>query len=202
MMISATEVGKKFYQRWIFRNIGFELSAGERLALTGSNGSGKSTLLRIIAGQLKASSGKLQLSHNSQVIPIDQLYRYVSWSAPYIDLYPDLSLKEHFQLHFRFKPCILSGIQEAFQLLKLEAHADKPLRIFSSGMLQRAKVGMALFTDTPLLLLDEPTSNMDAGNASMMLNLITQYQGDRILILASNMDREFGEITKRIALRS
>lgn len=200
MRLSIEAVGKKFYQRWIFRGVSFDLQKGELLALTGSNGSGKSTLLRIIAGQLKPNEGHVQYFRQEQPLPGAEVYKHLSWSGPYIDLYPDLNLRELFSLHFRFKKCLLDDVAQAFDLLNLADHAHKPLRFYSSGMIQRCKVGLALFTDAPLLLLDEPTSNMDPQNAHNMLQLIHTYRQDRMTVLASNMEREYETAIRRIDL--
>lgn len=200
MRITLNEVGKKFYQRWVFRGISFDIGQGDLLALTGSNGSGKSTLMRIIAAQLKPNEGQVSYTLENELLPSADIYKHISWSGPYIDLYPDLNLREMFVLHFRFKRCLLPDFQQAFDLLELSEHAEKPLRFYSSGMLQRCKVGLALFTDTPFLLLDEPTSNMDTKNAAKILQMIQTYRQHRLLILASNMEREYESATKRVEL--
>lgn len=191
MNVSLQDIGKKFYGRWLFREIKQELKSGERLALVGSNGSGKSTLLRIIAGQMNPSEGRVIYHFQDKKINGEQFFQHLSWSGPYIDLYQDLTFEEHLKLHFRFKKCLLDQPEEIIDILNLRPHKDKKLRFYSSGMQQRAKVGLALFTQSNLLLLDEPTSNMDADNAKLMLDLIETHLGDRILVLASNMEREF-----------
>lgn len=200
MTLSFSNIGKKFYQRWIFRRISGKLSVSEKLVLIGRNGSGKSTLMRIFAGQLSQSEGELEYRIGNKKLPVGNLYQYISWSAPYLDMYLDLSLAEHLNLHFRFKECLLNHPQEIIDVLKLNEHEHKKLRYYSSGMLQRAKVGMALFTKSPLLLLDEPTSNMDTQNAALMLDLIHTYSQNRLLILASNMEREYDGIENIITL--
>lgn len=196
------DVGKRFYQRWLFRGLAHDFATSPRLALIGPNGSGKSTLMRILAGQMAPTEGKVRYKLDNQIIPTSEWYQYLSWSGPYIDLYPELTLREHLALHFRFKKCLLPDQQAIISHLKLEAHADKPLRVYSSGMLQRVKVGTALFSDSAVLLLDEPTSNMDEANASYMLELISQHLGDRIWILASNLAREFGTFTHQLRLNA
>lgn len=169
-----------------------ELRLQERdsLALTGTNGSGKSTLMRIIAGQMSASEGKCYYIQNEKKIPYEQMYRHISWTGPQIMIYPDFNLSEHINLHFQFKKCLLPNPSEIISLLNLEEHADKKLRFYSSGMLQRVKLGLALFSHSDILLLDEPTSNMDEKNAIFMLSLIEEYRQNRILIIASNLERE------------
>ena len=190
--LQATGVGKKYYQRWIFRNVDCLLTTGQRMALTGVNGSGKSTLIHLFAGIETPSEGTLQyISSPQSPIPPDQWYRHLSWMGPSVALFEDFTLVEQLNMHFRFKQSLLSHTDEMVGLLKLEADRDKKLRYYSSGMLQRVKVGISLFTQAEILLLDEPTSFMDEGNAAYMLDLIDQFSQNRIYILASNAPREF-----------
>ncbi|MCI4670137.1 MAG: ATP-binding cassette domain-containing protein [Bacteroidia bacterium] len=184
-------IGKKFYNRWLFRKIEHHLSFPSSLVLKGSNGSGKSTLLRIISGQMNPSEGKVSLKVGEKQIPADKFYQYISWAGPYLEVYKDLNIDELFNLHFSLKSCLFNDLEELVSILNLKPHRNKKLQYFSSGMLQRAVVGMALFSDTPVLLLDEPTSFMDEKNASMMLEHIDNYSSNRIFVLASNMSREF-----------
>ncbi len=200
--IQLEEVGKKFYQRWIFRHISQTISPGTSTVIRGGNGSGKSTLLRIIAGQLPYSEGKITYSFMDEKIPLHKWYQHISWSAPAIDLYPDLSLSEFWTFHFRLKGCLLSSIGEMAEILELTNQLDKKLRFFSSGMLQRAKVGTALFSKTSILLLDEPTSNLDSYYSELLLKLIHTYTNDRTFILASNLAREYQHIDQQILLSS
>lgn len=189
--LQIQDLGKRFYGRWLFRHLDLALAEGENLALIGTNGSGKSTLMRMIAGQLSASEGKCQYLLDEKKVPYEEMYRYISWTGPQVQLYPDFTLEEHIFLHFQFKKCLLPNPKDIISLLKLEDHAEKKLRLYSSGMFQRVKLGLALFSDSKLLLLDEPTANMDEANADYALQLIHQYKGSRILILASNLEREY-----------
>ncbi|MCB0835996.1 MAG: ATP-binding cassette domain-containing protein [Bacteroidetes bacterium] len=189
--IRLENIGKKFYHRWIFKDINHDFQSSPRLALVGKNGSGKSTLLRIIAGQLSPSSGKISGLRGKQKVSVDHFYRYISWAGPFTTLYPDLTISEQVNLHFQFKSCLIDKPAQLIDILDLTSHQDKKLRFYSSGMLQRAKVGLALFTQSDVLLLDEPTSNMDPENAEKILGLIENHLGDRTYVLASNMEREF-----------
>lgn len=186
--------GKRFHDRWLFRNLETKLHAGESLALIGANGSGKSTLMRILAGQMLASEGKCHYYMDDKKIPHAQMYQHVSWTGPQLQLYPDLSLWEHLALHFRARRCLLGSLNEVIEVLKLSADADKALRFYSSGMYQRVKLGLALFSQSDLLLLDEPTANMDEQNAAYALDLIREFRGNRVFVLASNLEREYGQM--------
>jgi len=190
--IHINTLSKKFYNRWIFKDIDFRLPQGTHLALVGANGSGKSTLLRIIAGQTLPTRGNVQyLDPHQQPISIDNWYKYISWASPAQTLYTDLTLQEHIHLHFRFKKSLLPSTQHIIDQLNLSAHQHKKLMYFSSGMLQRVKIGIAVLTASPILLLDEPTSFMDETNTQTTLDLIQTYTQDRTYILASNVKAEY-----------
>jgi ABC-type multidrug transport system ATPase subunit len=199
LKLEAENLGKRFHRQWVFKNIGFSLAEGEKLLITGSNGSGKSTLLRILAGQLTPTSGDLRLQNGKRLVPPENYYRFISWSGPYMDLYPDLSLDEAVRMHFRFRKPILS-LKDIIPTLNLEKHRDKPLRNFSSGMLHRVKVGLAIFSQSRILLLDEATTNMDPENSALVIEWIQKYQEGRILIYAGNKPEEFVHFERRLVM--
>jgi ABC-type multidrug transport system ATPase subunit len=197
----AESLGKKFHRTWIFRDLSFTLRSGEQLLLTGPNGSGKSTLLRILAGRDSASTGTVTLFHEDKVVPRENMYRHLAWAGPWMDLYGDLSLEEQVKLHFSLRKNLLPGGASAvIAEMGLTAHKDKPLRVFSSGMLHRVKVGLALFSDSTLLLLDEATANLDPENSEIIFDLIARYQQERMLIFATNSAEEFSRFSQRIHL--
>lgn len=197
--LKAQGLGKKFYRHWVFRDIDLTLHTGDRLLVTGANGAGKSTLIRVLAGQLTPTTGTLQLTQDGKAIDPEVAHRVLSWSGPYMDLYPELTLREAVAMHFRFRDSLLPPA-EVTRLLRLEAHTDKQLRHFSSGMLQRVKVGLAIFTRAPLLLLDEATATMDESNARYIYDLTHAHLADRILIYASNNAVEFERFERRLEL--
>jgi ABC-type multidrug transport system ATPase subunit len=168
-------LGKRFFRHWVFRNLEFSIQEGERVLLCGDNGSGKSTLMRILSGQLTPSEGTLQLFVDGKEIDPELYYRHLSWSGPYMELYTDLTLKEAIELHASFRP-MLAAPKEVLKLLQLEDHVNKLLKHFSSGMLHRVKVGLAILTKSRLLLLDEATTNMDAGNSQLVVDLMDRYE--------------------------
>lgn len=190
VQLEGKGLGKRFHRQWIFRHVNLALQSGDRLLLTGSNGSGKSTLLRMLAGQLTPTEGSLQFFRGKAALHPQLWYQYLSWSGPYMDLYPELTLRETFRLHQRFRDAYLEP-DTCIERLELAPHADKELRNFSSGMLHRVKVGLALFTRSELLFLDEATTNMDRHNGDLIWGLTKEFQQDRLLIWASNKEDEF-----------
>ncbi|MBA9075432.1 MULTISPECIES: ABC transporter ATP-binding protein [Rufibacter] len=191
MQIKLTSVGKRFNYEWIFRNLSYEFVTGKAYAVLGHNGSGKSTLLSILSGFQLASEGTIAYSQNGQEIPVEQLYRSLSIAAPYQDLLDELTLEEMIQFHTRFKP--LRGISAAQlpDLLQLPTARHKLVRDFSSGMRQRLKLGLAIYSDTPLLLLDEPTTNLDQAGVAWYLEHLEKNRANRLVVIGSNVPHEY-----------
>lgn len=194
-------LGRRFNRHWIFRKIDLQLQAGERILLCGDNGSGKSTLMRILAGQLSASEGTIHLWIDGKEIDSENYYQHLSWSGPYMELYTDLNLEEAIRLHASFRDMLVSP-EKVMELLRLQDHRTKMLKHFSSGMLHRVKVGLAILTRSKILLLDEATTNMDEANSKLVTDLMLQFLGDRMLIFASNKPEEFALFDRQLMMNA
>jgi ABC-type multidrug transport system ATPase subunit len=191
MKITLSDAGKRFNREWIFRHFNYQFCSSKTYAITGPNGSGKSTLLQFIAGALMPSEGKLSY-YNAADEPVAEYYRFLSIAAPYLETIEELTANEFFRFHSSFKP-LLPGVKIPVMLerLGLLASADKQIRYYSSGMKQRVKLGQAFFSDTPVLLFDEPTTNLDASGAALYHELIREYCQDRLVIVSSNDPLEY-----------
>ena len=197
MTISLSNTGKRYNREWIFRRFSYTFTAGKNYAITGPNGSGKSTLLQVIAGATLHNEGTIEYntaqSAGTQLIPADQHYANISIAAPYLELVEEMTAKEMLTFHSKFKPLIPSvGIEEMLAIVGLEKATNKQLRYFSSGMKQRLKLAQAFFSNTPVLLLDEPTTNLDADGITLYLNLVSNYTKDKLVIVSSNVKEEYG----------
>lgn len=191
MNITLNNIGRRFNKEWIFREINYQFNGGEKYAVLGPNGSGKSTLLSILLGSLMPSEGELKYL-NPKEINVEGIYQYISFAAPYLDLIEEFTLQETIAFHFKFK-AYAKGLNEldVLNLLGLERSQDKPLKHFSSGMKQRTKLALACCSDAPLLLLDEPTSNLDAQGVDWYLALIEKFGDNRTVIIGSNQEHEY-----------
>jgi ABC-type multidrug transport system ATPase subunit len=198
MKITLTDAGKRFNRDWIFRHLSYEFFAGISYAITGPNGSGKSTLLQLIAGALMGSEGKVQYELQGKV-PDEHVYRYISITAPYLELIEEMTLAEFLRFHQTFKPFLSSlCIERISAIVGLEKALHKQIRFFSSGMKQRVKLAQAIFSDTPVLLLDEPCTNLDEEGMSLYHQLINEYCNGRLVIVSSNDEQEYGFCGKTI----
>ena len=188
MKIQLEQIGKKFNADWIFRNVDFLFEEQSVSAILGRNGSGKSTLLQVVAGNLHPTLGKVSYTHEGQTVSGDAIFRHLTMVAPYLELIEDFTLKEMLEFHFSFKKYLPGhDLASVTSLLEFPAMKHKQIRQFSSGMKQRVKLVQAILADVPLLLLDEPTMNLDKSGIEWYLELLRKYTGDRTVIICSNL---------------
>lgn len=191
MKISLQDAGKRYNREWIFRHITYEFSPGIKYAITGANGSGKSTLLQVIAGAVLQSEGEVLFHTVEQSILVPEPYKQLSVAAPYLELIEEMTATEFLSFHSKFKP-LTKEAGVVLEEMELGTSASKQIRYFSSGMKQRLKLAQAFFSETPVLLLDEPTTNLDANGIALYHSLIEKYTGNRLVIVSSNDQQEYG----------
>lgn len=188
MKIKLEGVGKKYNYEWIFRNVNLEISPETPLAVTGSNGSGKSTLLQIISGHMLCSEGRLRLMDSTTEIRDEDIYKHISIAAPYLELIEEFTIPELVKFHLQFKKFQRNIDLTAFlEITGLYSSRNKAIKYFSSGMKQRVKLALAILSNTSVLLLDEPCSNLDAKAIEWYQNLIHEYTDSRTIIVCSNL---------------
>ena len=228
MTISLSDAGKRYNREWIFRHFTYTFEQGKSYAIVGPNGSGKSTLLQVISGAVHISEGSLKyesgvgsrsgveggnreagvvgrekstiMSYKSEVVP-EAIYDHVSICAPYLEVVEEMTLKEFFVFHNGFKP-LLPGltIEKITSMLNLEKAVNKQIRYYSSGMKQRVKLAQCIFSDVPVILLDEPCTNLDTVGIELYLQLINDYCKDRLIIVSSNDEAEYRFCKEKISV--
>lgn len=191
MLIELKNAGRRFNQEWIFRNLNYKFESPNNYAILGPNGSGKSTLISVLLGTLTTSEGDIFYS-NPNSIPVEQIYKQLGLAAPYLDLIEEFTLQETIDFHFKFNAVHPQIDQvDILELLGLKKSQDKALKYFSSGMKQRTKLALACCADTPILFLDEPTSNLDVQGIDWYQDLIARFTADRLVIIGSNQKNEY-----------
>ena len=192
MQIAVTGLGKRFQRDWIFRGLTHVFEPGTATAILGPNGSGKSTLLNTISGQLLASEGTLAYAYGGRPVPVEEVPPLLAYCAPYLELIEELTLTELLQFHTRFKP-LRPGVSPVrlIELMYLEKSRHKLIRDFSSGMKQRLKLGLALYAAAPLLLLDEPTTNLDRTGVDWYREHVHATAPGRLVLVSSNVPEEY-----------
>jgi len=196
MKISCQKLGKRFNRDWIFRNFTYDFFASQSYAITGANGSGKSTLLQVIAGSIASSEGSVEYSRlngsNKSIIAAEDAFQQLSIAAPYLEVVEEMTATEFFGFHQNFKP--FSPGWDTAKIIShvgLEKAANKQIRYYSSGMKQRVKLAQAFFSSTPLLLLDEPCTNLDETGINLYHQMVKDFCKDRIVIVSSNDQQEY-----------
>lgn len=185
--IILNNISKQYNSDWIFSGISYEINPEKPTSVLGSNGSGKSTLLGVILSAITPTLGHVIYKSNNLVISEENAFRLMSISAPYIELIEEFTLEEMLNFHMKLKPFYNQlSANDITVICKLEKSKHKLIRNFSSGMKQRVKLAIAILSDTPVLLLDEPTSNLDQPGIDWYSEIITKYRKDRTIIVSSN----------------
>jgi ABC-type multidrug transport system, ATPase component len=192
MKIDLSRTGKRFNREWVFRNTSVSFISNKKYAITGINGSGKSTLLQCIGNMMRLSEGSINYSNTTHKINPESIAQYITFSAPYLELIEEMTLTEFLLFHQQFKSFVnnrtIDGIIEEIQLTNA---THKQIRDFSSGMKQRVRLAQAIFSNVPIVLLDEPCSNLDQQGIELYKNLVMNYSNDRIIVISSNDPQEY-----------
>lgn len=186
--IQLNNLGKRFNKDWIFQSLNYCFTKGNHYVILGKNGSGKSTLLQCIAGFTNPSKGDIVF----EAIANENIYNHISIAAPYLELIEEMTALEQIAFHQSFKGLtndITANTLLAYTGLANASH--KEIRNFSSGMKQRLKLGLAFFSNSPLLLLDEPCSNLDKEGQQLYLDLVEKVKNEKLIIVASNDPVEY-----------
>lgn len=186
MKLELKDIGKKYRQQWLFRHIEFTLGSGQSIAVTGRNGSGKSTLLQVILGLVQPSEGTVLLNDSPDANPS----AIFAMCAPYMELPQEFSIAEIHKLYTDLHKTDHS--LEAFLEFSgfSAAQSARPVKQFSSGMLQRLKTALCIHSNAPVLLLDEPLTNMDRQGEDWYGNCLDILRS-RICIVAGNHPAEY-----------
>jgi ABC-type multidrug transport system ATPase subunit len=201
MNITLQNIGRRFNRDWIFRGVDYTFNSGQAYAILGPNGSGKSTLLQVLNASLMPSAGTISYTFQDKPVEATEVFTHLSLAAPYLELIEEFTLTEMVDFHFKFKQ-YKPGIdkKELIDLLSLAKSENKLIRYFSSGMKQRLKLILAFGADTPILMLDEPTSNLDTQGVDWYLGLVEQFAHNRLTIICSNQEHEYGFCNERLSI--
>lgn len=198
--ISTEGLSKRFNREWIFRNFTYEFKPGNLYAITGPNGSGKSTLLSVLWGQVPPTSGELKFRNpDASFIPIDNVFQKFSIATPYMDLIEDFTLLEMLKFHFSLKKVRNNrSFEDLLDVLYMRESRDKFIRNFSSGMKQRLKLGLAFFTEAPVIFLDEPGSHLDTTAFQWYQEQLLTLPKEALIFVGSNDPLEYQKMASAV----
>jgi heme exporter protein A len=195
MHLFLEQVSKHYQGRVIFEAVSGRIALHDSFVVTGPNGSGKSTLLKILCGLLRPTSGTVRMEQGGRELkPEERKYR-IGFVSPEINLYDRLTALENlaFFTAARGLPVRRSVIVDLLEKLQLKDSLDQPVGQFSSGMKQRMKLACAVLHEPPVLVLDEPGSNLDDRGKQLFENTIRAQRQKGIVVIATN---EPGEVEK------
>jgi heme exporter protein A len=202
--ISFSDVAKRYDARVVFRSVSGEVGPGEALVITGPNGAGKSTLLTILCGLIRPTRGEVRhLGAGGDEIERDEWRRHLGVVAPSMALYDELTAIENLRFFARVRGLVRDDgvLGRLLESVGLEPERRTPVRGFSTGMAQRLKIAQALLHEPAVLLLDEPSSNLDpAGQDWLEGRVRGLVEEGRTVILATNDRREMEWGQRRVAL--
>lgn len=199
--LSGNKLTKVFNRRVIFEDISFSLSPQHTLLISGPNGSGKSTLVKLISGVLTPTRGEVRVALEGEDA-LASLHAIIGLVSPYLQMYDEFTARENlqFSLAARGLRNLEPEIQPLLEELQLRGRLDEPVRTFSSGMKQRVKYAFALIHHPPILILDEPMSNLDVKGVELVKELMRQQRLEGILIVATNDVSDVDAYDQRVDL--
>lgn len=187
-MLVIENIQKQYEGVNLFKPINFTLNKAESLSISGPNGTGKTTLLLMIMGYTKPSKGSIFWSVNNQKMPV--LFSDIAFAGVQMNLFEDLSVADHFSYHFKFRTPIVSGYNTILKTYFEPYMMKKQIKQLSAGWYNRVKLLTALLTQSRILLLDEPFSNLDNQGIELLSNAIQELKKDRQLLIAGNREEE------------
>ena len=187
--VNLLNVSKKIGAIVLFERLNLLLNSGQCLAITGANGSGKSTLLKMIAGLVHPTTGAIQVLGDGRKLDIEDRIACVGLVSPEIAFYVDMTGVENilFLTRVRGLKCSLEQVAEFCEFVGLTIYKDNLVHTYSTGMRQRLKFAVILAVQPLLWLLDEPSSNLDAGGKILVSKMINRaLAGQKTVIIATN----------------
>jgi heme exporter protein A len=191
--ITAAGIAKDFNYCKIFQDISFSLLGPSSMAITGKNGTGKSTLSKMITGLISVTRGSISYSFNKKNIDIELFKHHIGFVSPYLNFYDEFTALENLQILSSIRTASRMNENRTDEILNfvgLHQRKDDLVGTFSSGMKQRLKYAFALLNNPIVLVLDEPTSNMDNEGIQLVRLIVKQQKKQGILIIATNKKNE------------
>ncbi|HLA98176.1 MAG TPA: nitrous oxide reductase family maturation protein NosD [Anaerolineales bacterium] len=187
-LVQVTGLTKCYGKVAVLKDISLEIYPGEALALWGENGAGKTTLLKAILGLVRFQ-GQVAVAGENVVRQGKQTRGKIGY-VPQEAVFYDMSVGDTLAFYARLKKVSPQRIPPLLEGLGLLPHRDKPVPALSGGLKQRLALAVALLSDPPLLLLDEPTANLDARARKDYLGLLLQLrnEGKTILFASHRLD--------------
>lgn len=186
--IHGQKLSKSYGRRQVFGDLDFCFEGPGAFGIAGKNGAGKSTLALIIAGVRAASKGSIRTYINGTELMRDSIYRSVGFASPYLTLYDELSASENLDYCLKIRGMAPDKERAGYLLEKFDLYKRRNdcLKDFSSGMKQRVKLIFSMIHSPVILILDEPSTNLDLISRQSLYPVLEDYSSEHLVLIASN----------------
>jgi len=197
-MITIKGLTKRYGDAVVVDDFDMAVEPGESIALWGPNGAGKTTVIRCLLG-LVSYDGEITVSGLNARERGKAVRSLIGYVPQELSFYDEMVVQELLDYSASLRDIGPDRVDEVVELIGLEAHQQKLVRELSGGLKQRLGLAAALLADPPVLLLDEPTSNLDASARDAAIRLLEElrHQG-RTLIVTSHHIEEVGMLVDRV----
>jgi heme exporter protein A len=202
--VPALEVeglARRYGEREALRDVSLVLEEGRTLVVLGPNGAGKTTLLRVLASLLRPHAGRVRVLGSSLPADAWAVRGRIGLLGHEPLLYRELTPRENLRFHARLHGVGDERVQELLETVAVSGRRDEPLRSLSRGTVQRVAVARAVLHDPPLLLLDEPNSNLDPAAVELVAPLIGASSGRTRVICSHDPTGGLAEADLVLGLR-
>lgn len=189
MRVEFKDAQRSFGPQIVFDKLNYSFEEGSKTAVLGGNGSGKSTLLKCLYGALSLSNGEVIYQTVLKDLKVQEAVNKISFSGPYFELIEELEALEFLETYQRFRRLLISP-KDILHRAYLEKSSRKKIKQFSSGMKQRLRLSLALFSASDMVILDEPTANLDPQGIEWYKELLRSELGERSLVIGSNFSED------------
>ena len=203
-IVEVKHLSHRYSVDWAIRDINFSIEKTGILGLLGSNGAGKSTTMNIICGVLNQTEGDVFINGiDLRKNPVEAK-KHIGFLPQKPPLHPDLTVDEYLIHCATLRRIEKSKVREAVEIAKERcaiAHFSKRLiKNLSGGYQQRVGIAQALLNNPKILILDEPTAGLDPKERVRFRNLLSEYAGDKIVILSTHIVSDIEAIADEVLL--
>lgn len=201
-VVEATGIGKKFGNLSALKDISFQIGTGEVFGFIGPDGAGKTTLFRIITSLMIPDEGKIKVLGHDPVTEFEEIRKHIGYMPGRFSLYQDLSVEEN----LRFYATVFgTTLEENYHLIRdiyshIEPFKKRLAGKLSGGMKQKLALSCALIHQPRLLVLDEPTTGVDAVSRSEFWDMLKNLRQYNITIVVSTPYMDEAMRCDRVAL--